>query len=530
MTPDKSHVAGGQEHASSRFARNSLFGTVGGLATALAGVLGSVIVAHALGVASTGRIAYALWLAMVTAAIADLGVQPTLARYLPELAAAGQERQGRALITALRNPIAVTAGVSVAGFFSFAVLQREAETSYWTLVGLAAALQVLAGMTYGRLRGIQRFDSVARLSLVSLLCQLTGIAVGAVSFGVSGALVGYCCGALIPAALAWRGGSPEIALSPELRARARRYALYAWAAALSSTVVWSRAEVFFLQRSWGSAAVGLFSVGVTLANLAAQGPTLLTAAILPHFAQGFGQAAIKDMRPAYAAATRVMAFLVFPAAFGMAAILPAALPLIYGREFAEAVPAAMVLVVAAGIGAISTVGASLVLAMDRSDFVFLSGAVAAALTLLAGLTVIPAFGLLGAAWARAAIQLSAIAFGSWFIVARLRFPMPFRELGKLLLAAGLCGVAARASLAAIPGWLSLPAAIGAGAIVYVAAVRMLYALPASDIDRLRAMSRILPRPLASAIGLLLRLLDGAAYPFGPAMLATARLRGLRDAD
>ena len=516
--------------APGRFARNSLFGTVAGLSTALAGILGSVIVAHALGVASSGRVAYALWLAMVTAAIADLGVQPTLARYLPELAASGQQQQIGALIAALRSPIVATAGISLAGFAAFALLQRESEGSYWVFVGLAAALQVLAGMTYGRLRGLQRFDIVARLSIAALLCQLTGIAVGAFGFGVSGALAGYCCGALIPAVLAWRPVNPEPALALGLRVRTRRYALYAWAAALSSTVVWSRAEVFFLQRSWGSAAVGLFSVGLTLANLAAQGPTLLTAAILPHFAQGFGKASIGEMHAAYAAATRVLAFLVLPAAFGMAAILPTALPIVYGQQFAPAVPATTVLVAAAGFSAISTVGASLVLAMDRSDFVFISGTVAAVLTVLTGLTVIPAFGLIGAAWARAAIQLSAIAFGSWFIVSRLRFPMPFRDLSKLLLAAALCGIAARISLAAVPGWPSLPTAIAVGAVIYVGCVRILAALPASDLERLRAMSRILPGQLASASGFMLWLLDGTSGPLRPATLPAGAIRELPDAD
>src|SRR5262249_23951491 len=131
---------------------------------------------------------------------------------------------------------------------------------------------------------------------VSLLCQLAGVAIGAIFFGESGAIAGYCAGSVVPAALSLRRADAAGNIPPELAVRVRRYALYAWAGALSSTFVWSRAELFFLQRSSGNAAAGLFTVGVTFANLAAQGPMLLTAGCLPYFAQSFGRGAVGEMR------------------------------------------------------------------------------------------------------------------------------------------------------------------------------------------------------------------------------------------
>jgi O-antigen/teichoic acid export membrane protein len=58
-----------------QFTHNSVFGTVAGLLTALSSVFASVIIAHALGVAATGVVAFAMWVAMVAAAVVDLGVQ-----------------------------------------------------------------------------------------------------------------------------------------------------------------------------------------------------------------------------------------------------------------------------------------------------------------------------------------------------------------------------------------------------------------------------------------------------------------------
>jgi len=46
----------------------------------------------------------------------------------------------------------------------------------------------------------------------------------------------------------------------------------------------------------------------------------------------------------------------------MAAVLPALLPMLYGQAFAGAVPAATILVLAAGIGSTASVGSSVVMA------------------------------------------------------------------------------------------------------------------------------------------------------------------------
>lgn len=498
-----------------QFARNSIFGTVAGVLAASSSVVASVIVAHALGVEDTGVVAFALWVAALGAAIIDFGVQASLARYLPELAAAGRIAEIDRLAGALWRWLALTCTVTIIGFSGWswwywrAGMISGSEALLWSLVGLLCAVQALAGFTNGLLRGQQRFDRVAVLTVVSFACQLAGVTAGSIAFGAAGAIGGYCAGSLVPAAASLRYALEGRSPSRELMVRVRRYAIFFWAAALSSTFVWSRAELFFLQRSTGSASVGLFTVAVMLANLAAQGPTLLTAGLLPYFAENFGAGAVDKMKEGFVTGTRVLAFLVLPACFGLAAIMPAVLPMMYGQAFAAATPAATVLVLFAGIGAISSVGTSIIMAMDRSDFIFASGFIAAVMAVAAGLTVIPAFGLMGAVWARAAIQLAAVGMGIGFVSWRLRFPVPLFDLGRLLAAASLCGLVARAclDLGPMPRGASTVLAIIAGSVVYAVAVRVLRALHPSDAKRLQSLSRRLPGRLAAigelGIGLLI---------------------------
>jgi O-antigen/teichoic acid export membrane protein len=519
-----------------QFSRNSAFGSLAGLLTALSSVFASVIVAHVLGVAMTGVVAFAMWVAMVSAAIVDLGVQASLARYLPELIAAGNADAARGLAATLWHWLAGSSLIALAGFGLWAAWRWQGEnasdaaTVKWGLVGVACALQALTGFTFGYLRGMQRFDRLALLTGVYLACQLVGVALGSIYFGAAGALGGYCAGSAMPAALSLRFAAARgAACPPELAARVRRYALYAWASALSGTIVWSRAELFFLERSTGSATTGLFTIAVTLANLASQGPMLLTAGLLPYFAESFGRSAAHELREGYATATRVLAFLALPACFGLVALLPVLLPLVYGRDFAGAVPAATILVLAAGIAATASVGNTLVMAMDRSDFVFASGLISALLAIIAGFTVIPAFGLMGAAWSRATIQVIAVLIGASFVFWRLRFPLPLVDLAKLTLAAAICGVAARACLMLMPGSRSLPVAVAVGMVSYAAAVRALGALHPKDADRLRTLCGVFPPQLGAAAGRVIGLLVPQPAS-GGSLVATSARRSIGDAD
>jgi O-antigen/teichoic acid export membrane protein len=168
-----------------------------------------------------------------------------------------------------------------------------------------------------------------------------------------------------------------------------------------------------------------------------------------------------------------------------ALIMPAALPLVYGQAFSDAVPAAIILVTAFSFAAVSSVGSSLVFGADRSDIAFLAGWIGAALSIFAVLTVITLFGVLGASWSRARIQMGLAAFGIWFILRRLRC----RDLARLLVPAALCALSARASILLIPGLLAIQIAVLAGINVYVVAVRILAPLLSKDVSRLRSLCR-----------------------------------------
>lgn len=497
---------------SGALARNSAWSAVAGLATMLGGFLSSVLVARMLGVDGAGVVAFAVWAITFSVMLADLGTPGTLARYLPELEARGERDQG--LVRHLFR-IALAASLAIAsGFLVYALWLRVGGVAtapgydplFWTIVGGACLAQALGGYANGYLKGRQHFGTMARLAVLSALLQIGATYAGAVALGPNGAVLGAVAAGIpamlmLPRALRARG-----TVTPELKQRVNRFMWESWAGYLVTAFAWSRMEIFFLERSFGSASVALFAVSLTLANLATQGPLLLTGSLLPYFSQHFGARTLDQAREAYASGMRLLALLIFPACLGTAAITPVLVPAIYGPDFGGAVPSAALLVGGAALSATSSIAFTYLLAMERTRFVFAAGAVAAILMVTAGFTVIPAYGVMAAAAARVAIQTAVAMATVWYVGRHLQSPPPYGSLARLLLAALICAGVAFGCIRVVPGPAGLAVAIVLAALVYVAAVRLLGALPAEDVDKLARAAGVLPAPLANPAAATLRLL------------------------
>ena len=497
----------------STFVRNSVVNALAGVFTTLGGFLSSVIVARLLGVQGTGVVAYATWAVTVAVMVADVGVPGSLARFLPELRSHAGAAAGGGLIRALLRPFLVSTLAIALAFLTYALwllwadrmaswtIDSSAYASsplFWMLIGFICLAQALGNFVTSWLKGLQQFGDLARLTLATAVVQIAVTATGAHWFGIPGAMVGAGAGALVPAILLFSIDRAGPAMARDLQRRVTRFALESWGAYLVTAFFASRMEVFFLERSWGSHAVGLFTVSLTLSNLATQGPLLLTGALLPHLSHHIGRNDQARACALYPTSIRLMTLVVFPACLGMGAIAPVLLPIMYGSAFAPAVPTATILVSAAAVVTGTSIAGVYMIAMERTRFVLCAGLGGAALSIVAGLTIVPAFGPIAAACSRAGIQLILTAVTLWYVQRYLNCRTPLSDLGRLLAAAALCAVVARLIVTYVPTTAGLVVAIIAGALTYVLAIRILRPLPPQDIERLRAATTTLPRPLRPA--------------------------------
>src|SRR4051794_38327323 len=158
-----------------RFVANTGFSSVAGFGVAGASFISSVIVARLLGAEGAGVVTFALWLATFIAAICDLGITASLARFIPEFA--NDPKRGDSLAARLLRPYAAltlgAGGVLVLLAFaapSWLSPSGHAETAKLEWVAIAAIVvsASFSGFQLAWLRGQQRFHVVALLTLVSV--------------------------------------------------------------------------------------------------------------------------------------------------------------------------------------------------------------------------------------------------------------------------------------------------------------------------------------------------------------------------
>src|SRR6185437_10666242 len=336
-----------------------------------------------------------------------------------------------------------------------------------------------------------------------------------------GAVAGYVAGQIIPAlacvGLVSRPAGARAAIEP----RVRRYSAFAWGANVANTFVWARIEMFFLAFFWGEASVGLLAVALALANFATQPALLTTTGVLSLVAEQSGRGDRAGMQAAYSGGTTMLAALVLPASFCMAAVMPVLLPLVYGHAFVPAVPAAALLVCIAGIGVANSMATNLVYAVERSDFVFYASAAGGLCAIAAGFALVPRWGLMGAAVGRALVQVSLVAAGAVFVWWRLGFHASVRSLVCILIASLVAAAVAAGIVLLVPAPRSLGVAVVASSLTYLGLLVASRAFCTSELEMMSKVVREFPRPLAY-LGLRLVSLFALGPPGMPSM---GRLRG-----
>ncbi len=458
---------------------------IASLAQALSRLGSVVILAQLLSPREAGAVVYDLWLAGTALMLCGAGLGGALQRFLAELDGLGERAQlaGLASWAARRFALQLLAGaLALAALLPF--LGTELGSGrLWTLP-LVLALQGLEALGGALLSGQRRFGEIALRTLAAGALTLAAVAAGAYAGGVDGALCGFALGAL---PLALRGasalvvGAPAAAAPPEpgLARRFWRYALTVWITAIASAVIWTRMELVFIERFHGVAMVAAYGMALTWAGMVGQLPALGLGALLPHFAARSGGGDAQGLRRTYTQASRLMAAVSIPLSCGALLYAPCLLPLVFGSAYAAAVPSAIILCAAAAAG-FASVGNALFYGLDRSQIILRTSLAGAVLALVLDLVVIPRWGILGAAWLRAALQAASIAFTLWYLGRHLGARTPYAALLRIAGATALAGVPWWLGSRAGAGWPASAAGALSGLVLLLAGMRLLRVLAPED--------------------------------------------------
>jgi O-antigen/teichoic acid export membrane protein len=508
----------------SAFARNTFLGFTAGAAFGLSGFVGSAIAARLLGPNGMGVIAYAVWCVTVATTAAGLSIGMVLQRFIPNLRAEGKHDEAEGLIGALvRLSLLATITGSVLLFCwlywpARSAIRAPSDAQRIVLIVVILAWFLcwrLAEVQLSYLRGEQRFGEFAKLSASSALMKVVVMGLGAWLFGVAGAVAGYVAAYVVPASGLYQLLHKKPIVGPDLRRQVMSFALASWSAAMIGVLVFGRTEIVFLEHYAGIGAAGLFAAAATLTDMALQLAPLVVSALLPYFSQQQGLGARDHIARLYRTVTGVLALAVAPLCIGIAAIATVLVPLLFGTAFADAIPVASVLLVAAAVSSLGVVTAYLIYSTGKTGFLLFSNALGLVGTIGLGFLLIPHFGLMGAAWSRAVVQVSVVAIETWYVTRKLGFAPPYRALGAIALAAGIQGAVAYAITTGLGGVTSLVLAIPAAVTVFVVALRALAVLPMVDPSLIDVLIAHAPRRMRHVLTWILKL--ASPSPEGPSV-------------
>ena len=375
------------------------------------GVL-SIVLARSIGPAGNGSYALLATLVNVVVLVCSLGLGAGITYEVSR----GKWPLSRALPETYR--IALVLGLLGsglgAGFYAITAdgALRSVDATLVTIALAAIPAFVAIQFATALLLGRDRYEAYATLQLTTAAVLLAAAAGLAIPFGLTGAVTGLAAsavsGAVAGAVLIRRqigkGVDARLTRVDDRAGRPLRVALrfgaLAWAASLLQQVNY-RFDVLILGAYASAADVGVYSVALTLTSIAWILPHGLQTVIFPRTASldagvQAGEVSVEESDEGAARASRHSVLLMIPAGL-LVGVLLALVPLIYGRSFDRTV--ALGLVMLPGVLALGTgkVLSSVVAGRGKPRYNLYNGLVVAAITLALYFTLIPAYGVWGAA-------------------------------------------------------------------------------------------------------------------------------------
>ncbi len=496
-----------------RIVANSALNAAAGLALLLIGFVCSIITARLLGPEANGIIAFSLWLAVTAALISELGTGVILLRLLPQLKVQGHDEAARRGFAAylLRPVVLATIVVTVLYFLAFWVAEHEhwAKTAPLVvlLTGILIFIQSIGSFTKNVMLGEQDVAAFFRMSVIAGMLQLAGVLGGALLFGIPGAICGYIFG-FVPQFIyslgILRSRTNACGIAPGYLVSS---SLILSVQYIVDSIFLNRIELFFLERSHGVEMVGYYAAALSLANLALQLPVQLTGSLVPYYSEKL-KLHDTDRLPVavFESVVRSIAYITLPLSFGLAAIAPTLVIVVFGEAFAPSGPMLRILALVAPAFVLGMICTQYLFSQDRIKDRLKIGVIGAATMVAGALVVVPSFGGEGAA----AVRLIVFLVMAVLMLRGMEFEgslsRMYRTVGRVALAALLCGITAYGVLQLLAGVLGLIISIACGALAYFVALRLLAAIPVEDHAPIEDLVARLPGRLASVGGRLIAFL------------------------
>ncbi|GAA4267302.1 oligosaccharide flippase family protein [Frondihabitans peucedani] len=383
-------------------ARHLLVTLLGNVFAPLAALATAPVMAHALGASGRGEVAAATAPLLLATSLAAFGIPSAITHFLAKHPVLRQRLAGRAALALVGAGLAV---LVVVASLSGSLSGGDASVQRLVLIASLALVPSLLGMLLQAIAaGEQRWNLVAAERFVTAAARLAAF----VLLGTAGRLdvtwsvvilaASPVLGALVYLPMLVRGGISAAVVDadriPSLGARdLLGYGVRIWIGSVAGVLL-LRLDQALIGPLAGVEVLGLYAVAATVADL----PLVINSAVRDVL---FSAQSAKADDGSLARAARLSTLFVTAVCVGLAAILPWALPVLFGADFTAAVPVCWVLLaglILSNPGSIAGVGLS---AVGRPGLRSLALSAACLVNVALVILLTPSFGALGAALATA---------------------------------------------------------------------------------------------------------------------------------
>lgn len=402
-------------------ARSSGLTFVGSLTSAVAGFALSLILARTLGTSGSGTVFQVISVFTIASAVAKLGLDTTAVWLLPRLAADGPDDVRRATRILLLGSLLGGIATGVVLFAIAPLLDGDAQ-DLATITRIAAVFMPFSsvatvGLAITRgLGGVRDYVligsvglPVGRLVAVSVAAAFAATAIVASAAWLM-VLVVAAVLALIAVQRTMRRFRANGAGHTPDRELIRRIGAFSAPRTLSSTIEQSLQwlDVLVVGLLAGPAAAGVYGVVSRLVQAGTIPSTSMRIVVAPEFSRMLHQDRHAELNELYTRTAQWIVLFSMPI-YVLLAVLAAPVLTIFGPGFEVGATALAVMCVGAAVSASTGNVQSLLLMSGRSGWAALNKVIVLAVSILLLLTLVPLFGIVGAAFASAvSVSLDAI--------------------------------------------------------------------------------------------------------------------------
>jgi len=497
---------------------NALIATAGTYGETVLALVASAIIARSLGPSDFGIYTYVIFVSGWMIRLSNISLPTTVIRFVAESRGNGKlDVSERVAGILLRRQTINSVVVCLAFLALMQFYVPEVLTGQSGLVFIAICVAVFFKARYvffvSIAKGYERFDveSIALIA-VGVLTILMSALVALLQPNLSNFVIVYMGSSYFLLSVTWillkrsaigyYYGKVDSNYLKRIHSYRRQAVLLGLVALLGGHMI----EMFLLGQYATTAQVGYFGLSIALTRGLRELCTAgLTTILMPRMAHAFGASDMRGVQRIFLESTRYYIFFGIGLGLSGYVIAEPLIRIIYGNEFLEATWVLSSLLLISGYGmAVAAVGAYLS-TTDRQDLRVKFSVSVLIVQILLAVTLVPAYGLLGAVLSSAISGLFGAVLGFQWVVRHLGATIPYRVYLKLLFSGLLAlGVAMLIAKATEYLLLDILAAI-IFAVVYLVVSIKAGCWGKADLDLVKHLIGLLPGGIAdSMLGLLAR--------------------------